>query len=228
MKAAGCLLFDLDGTLLDTAPDMIAALNRVLEDEGRPPIPTSRLRDHVSHGSAALVRLAFGERQADADFESRKARFLRYYRDNLCVETTLFPGMAEVLDQAEASGVPWGVVTNKPGWLTDPLMEQIGLMTRAACVISGDSTAERKPHPLPMLTAARLAGVAPAECLYVGDAERDIQAGRAAGMRTLVAAWGYIDGGQQAETWGADGAVAHPGELRAFLPEKSVAGVSVL
>ncbi|HGG58323.1 MAG TPA: phosphoglycolate phosphatase [Gammaproteobacteria bacterium] len=218
MTPAACLLFDLDGTLLDTAPDMIAALNRVLADENRDPLPPERLRDHVSHGSAALVRLAFGEHQPEAAFEDRKARFLRYYRENLCIQTRLFPGMADVLDHAERAGVAWGVVTNKPGWLTDPLMVETGLMERAACVISGDTTEERKPHPLPMLTAAEQAGVAPEQCLYVGDAERDIEAGKAAGMQTLIAAWGYIDADQQPHTWGADRTIEHPGELVSFLP----------
>ena len=218
MTPAACLLFDLDGTLLDTAPDMIAALNRVLADENRDPLPPERLRDHVSHGSAALVRLAFGEHQPEAAFEDRKTRFLRYYRENLCIQTRLFPGMADVLDHAERAGVAWGVVTNKPGWLTDPLMVETGLMERAACVISGDTTEERKPHPLPMLTAAEQAGVAPEQCLYVGDAERDIEAGKAAGMQTLIAAWGYIDADQQPHTWGADRTIEHPGELVSFLP----------
>lgn len=222
-----CVLFDLDGTLLDTAPDMIHALNRVLGDEQCEPLPMAELRNHVSHGSAALVEYAFGTTQDAAAFEERKQRFLSYYEHRLCVDTSLFPGMAEVLQTIERQGLCWGVVTNKPGWLTDPLMQQAGLMSRAACVISGDSTVERKPHPLPMLTAAMLANSDPGNCLYVGDAERDIVAGNAAKMTTIIANYGYIDAAQKPRGWGADGEIDHPLELDPWIrPQRltSVAG----
>ncbi len=215
MSAPGprCVLFDLDGTLLDTAPDMVAAINRVRREEGLPPLPFAALRDHVSHGSAALVRLAFGSGQDPDTFERRRRAFLDHYRAGLCARTRLFPGLAEVLARLEADGLPWGVVTNKPAWLTDPLLAELGLAQRAACVLSGDSTPERKPHPLPLLTAAARCGVAPGRCLYLGDAERDIEAGNRAGMTTLIARWGYIDAGQAPQRWGADGALDHPAQL---------------
>jgi len=205
-----CVLFDLDGTLADTAPDMIAALNVVLREEQQPPLALSEARDHVSNGSAALVRLAFGEQQSEDDFDRRKKQFLARYELALCVHTALFPGMAELLDTIENNGHCWGVVTNKPGWLTDPLMAALGLTERAVCIISGDTLAERKPHPLPMLTAAEHAGVHPSNCLYIGDAERDIEAGNAADMLTLIAHYGYITAEQHPEAWGADGGIDHP------------------
>ncbi len=226
MTAVQGVFFDLDGTLLDTAPDMIAALNRVVMAEGRPAWPAQALRDHVSHGSAALVRLAFGDDQADVDFERRKQAFLDHYRARLCVETRLFAGMDTVLEALEAQGIVWGVVTNKPGWLTEPLMAQAGLSDRAACIVSGDSTAERKPHPLPMWTAADRAGVDAGACLYIGDAQRDIEAGRAAGMRTLIAGWGYIDEQQVPSHWGADATLAQPRELLAWLTDADVASAN--
>ncbi len=217
MRGAQSVLFDLDGTLADTAPDMVGALNAVLAAEGRPTLAIDAVRDYVSHGSGYLVRLAFGEAQPEAHYRRRLEHFLSHYRDRLCNATRLFAGMAELLEEIEASGRSWGVVTNKPAWLTDPLMDLLGLTGRAACIVSGDTTAERKPHPLPMLHAAALADVAPQACVYVGDAERDIQAGRAAGMRTLIAAYGYIDASQRPQDWGADGSIDHPREVLDWL-----------
>lgn len=212
-----CVLFDLDGTLADTAPDMIAALNAVLQAEARPPLALDEARDHVSNGSAALIKLAFGEQQNKDDFERRKKQFLSQYEAALCVHTTLFPGMAQLLDAIENRHHCWGVVTNKPGWLTNPLMSALGLQKRATCVISGDTLTQRKPHPLPMLAAAELAGVHPSNCLYIGDAERDIEAGNAAEMLTLIANYGYITVEQQPETWGANGRINHPLEALDWL-----------
>ncbi len=212
MTAPTALLLDLDGTLLDTAPDMGGALNRLRVEEGREPLPMSTLRPVVSHGAARLVRTGFPD-VVEPAFERLRLRFLEIYSQHLAVETRPFPGLLPVLDELEQRGVPWGIVTNKPGWLTDPLLTRLGLHHRAACVVSGDTVAERKPHPLPMLHAAGLIGHAPARCLYVGDAERDIQAGRAAGMRTLIAGYGYIAEGDAPEQWSADGRIEHPGEL---------------
>lgn len=208
-----CLLLDLDGTLADTAPDMLNALNEVRTNEGFKPLPMSEVRDHVSHGTNALLRLSFGNNQDEADFSRRRDRFLKNYQNDLCVDTALFPGMVSVLNHIEESGLKWGVVTNKPSWLTDPLMDALGLATRSASTISADTTAERKPHPLPMTTAAAQAGVDPQQCIYAGDAERDIIAGKAASMQTVVAGWGYIDEGQMPETWQADAIIDHPGKL---------------
>jgi phosphoglycolate phosphatase len=148
-----------------------------------------------------------------AEFECLRLRFLELYSQNLAHRTELFPGIEPVLDELERLGLPWGVVTNKPGWLTDPLLSSLGLDRRASCVVSGDTVAERKPHPLPLLHAAALVGVAPEHCVYVGDAERDIQAGRAAGMTTVVAAYGYISADEDPAAWQPTGIVTDPGEL---------------
>jgi N-acetyl-D-muramate 6-phosphate phosphatase len=206
---AQAILFDLDGTLLDTAPDMIGALNRLRREEALAPLPLAALRASVSHGAVRLVSVGFPEARDD-EFERLRLRFLRLYAENLADGTCLFPGLEDVLQQLEADGVPWGVVTNKPGWLTEPLLQQLGLSQRACCVVSGDTVAERKPHPLPLLHAATVAGVAPERCVYVGDAERDIAAGRAAGMQTVVAAYGYLGDADEPATWNAHGIITEP------------------
>lgn len=207
------VLFDLDGTLADTAPDLAFALNAVRQEQGHAPLPFETIRPVVSHGGTALIRLGFDIEPGTAAFESLRLRLLDIYRDNLALHTQLFPGMAELLDAIEQRGMNWGVVTNKPAWLTDPLLEQMGLLARAACVVSGDTVTERKPHPAPMLHACQLAGSEAQQCVYLGDAARDIEAGRAAGMRTLVALFGYIGEDEQPDSWGADGMIAHPAEL---------------
>lgn len=206
------VLFDLDGTLADTAPDLYAAQALLSREHGLEPMPFEAVRDHVSHGSTALVKLAFPEAEGER-FEQLRARFLEIYAENLFLDTTLFPGMESLLAWLESRGLKWGVVTNKPAFLTDPLMESLGLAHRAACIVSGDTITQRKPHPAPMLHACELAGCRPAECLYVGDAERDIQAGHAAGMSTLIALYGYIDGTQHPDQWGADGMIHEPREI---------------
>jgi N-acetyl-D-muramate 6-phosphate phosphatase len=216
MTRSTALLLDLDGTLLDTAPDMGGALNRLLEEEGREPLPQSAIRPVVSHGAVRLVKLGFPGAEGE-EFERLRLRFLELYSQHVADLTQPFPGLVEVLDELERRGLPWGVVTNKPGWLTDPLMTRLGLFERAGCVVSGDTVAERKPHPLPLLHAAGLIRVAPEHCVYVGDAERDIQAGRAAGMRTVVAAYGYIGTDDVPENWNASGIIDHPGQLLAWL-----------
>ena len=207
------VLFDLDGTLADTAPDLAYALNVVLSERGEPPLALDTIRPLVSHGGRALLELAFGPAAERSDFEQLYARFLDVYAANVANESRLFPGMDAVLEHIEGNGWNWGVVTNKWAWLTDPLMQAMGLDTRAACVVSGDTTSHRKPHPEPLLYACSQAGSEPAECLYVGDAERDIQAGRDAGMRTVVALFGYIHPDEDPASWGADGAVERPEEL---------------
>ena len=212
MSTTTALLLDLDGTLLDTAPDMAGALNRLLEEEGRAPLAHATVRPVVSHGAARLVKLGFPAADGD-EFERLRLRFLEIYSRHLAEYTRPFPGLLDVIDELERRAVPWGVVTNKPGWLTDPLMSQLGLDRRAGCVVSGDTVAERKPHPLPLLHAAGLIGVAPQHCVYVGDAERDIQAGRAAGMRTVIAAYGYISADETPASWNASGMVEHPAQL---------------
>jgi phosphoglycolate phosphatase len=210
------VLFDLDGTLLDTAPDMAGALNELRASEGLPPLPFASLRPHVSHGSARLVSVGFG-RDAGDEFERLRLRFLDVYRARLASDTRPFEGMDVVLAMVESAGFAWGVVTNKPGWLTEPLLRELGLDTRCACIVSGDTLPVRKPHPGPLLHAAGALDLAPADCTYVGDAERDIQAGRAAGMRTLVAAFGYLGEDDDPAAWGADGIVSRPLDLPGWL-----------
>ena len=207
------ILFDLDGTLADTAPDLAYALNCTLEHAGRAPLPFEAIRPVVSHGGTALLHLGFGSELPTDEFDRLREHFLDVYRHNLTRATGLFPGMAELLDAIEAHGLNWGVVTNKPAWLTDPLLAELGLTGRAITVVSGDTLPERKPHPAPMLRACHEAGCRAAECLYVGDAERDIAAGRNAGMPTLVACYGYIGTTDDPLTWGADGMIDAPLDL---------------
>jgi N-acetyl-D-muramate 6-phosphate phosphatase len=216
MRRAAAVLFDLDGTLLDTAPDMVGALNLLRVEQGRKPLPFDVVRPSVSHGAVRLVSVGFPEATGN-EFERLRLRFLDLYAENLVVGTQLFPGIEELLQTFEAAGLPWGVVTNKPAWLTDPLLAALGLTVRACCVVSGDTVAERKPHPLPLLHAAGLARVAPEHCVYVGDAERDIVAGRAAGMQTVVAAYGYLSAEDTPEQWGPTGIVNAPHEISDWL-----------
>lgn len=211
------VLFDLDGTLLDTAPDLADALNHVLVENGRAPLPYAAIRPVVSHGGIALIRLGFGIDTDHPDFERLRAQLLKRYREHIAARTRPFDGIPEVLARIEAQGLNWGVVTNKPGWLTDPLLQALDLFDRAAVVVSGDTLDERKPHPAPMLHACEQAGSAPAQCVYIGDAERDIEAGRNAGMFTLVALFGYIQEHDQPLQWQADAALATPVELLDWL-----------
>ncbi|MEB8434122.1 HAD-IA family hydrolase [Cocleimonas sp. KMM 6892] len=211
------VLFDLDGTLLDTAPDMTNALNLLLAEEDKAPLTTAFCRDFVSHGSVAMVTLGFGEQQNPDEFERRRLRFLHLYERNLCLDTKLFEGMDEVLLFLEENYIRWGIVTNKPAFLTNPLLEQLKLSQRACSVISGDTIPERKPDPAPLYLAASQCGSLATECIYVGDAERDIQAGNRANMQTLIASYGYIDDSQTPVNWGANGVIEYPDEILPWL-----------
>ena len=211
------VLFDLDGTLVDTAPDLGNALNvmrrrRVLSD-----IPAQTYRPQASHGTQGLLRLGFDVEPQHPDFASLRQEFLDYYADNLTTNSPLFDGMDEVLAAFEACGIKWGVVTNKPAVYTHPLLDHLGLLDRAACVVSGDTCAQAKPHPAPVLHACAVAGVAAAQCLYVGDAQRDVQAANAAGMPALVALYGYLGADDQPASWGAQGSIRTPIELLRWL-----------
>jgi 2-phosphoglycolate phosphatase len=206
------VLFDLDGTLLDTARDMAEALNRVRASEGLSALPFEHVRPLVSHGAPRLLKFAFGESDP-ARYEDLRKRFLDSYRGSLAVHTRLFAGFDRVLERIEQAGMRWGVVTNKPGWLAEPLLEETGLATRCGCIVSGDTLAERKPHPLPLLHAAGLLGLEPQACVYVGDAERDVQAARKAGMIPLVAGFGYLGDGEDPAAWQPDAIFARPEEL---------------
>lgn len=212
-----CILFDLDGTLIDTAPDMADALNRLRVESNLAPLPFEVLRPVVSMGARGLIDVGFGVQPDDGRYETLRDRFLALYRERLCVQSRLFDGMAETLAGLESHGRVWGIVTNKPGALTTPLVAALSLAERACCVVSGDSAARAKPHPDPLLLACQLARVSPGECIYVGDSGRDMQAGKSAGMRTLAAAYGYIPDGDAAHQWGADGLLESPAELLPWL-----------
>jgi phosphoglycolate phosphatase len=211
------ILFDLDGTLLDTAPDLADALNTVLRENQRSPLPLEDIRPVVSHGGMALIKLGFNLDNSDPAFEPLRQRLLEVYRKNISRHTRPFPGITELLDSIEQRGLNWGIVTNKPGWLTEPLLKDLGLFDRAACVVSGDTLDERKPHPAPMLHASELANSRPEHCVYIGDAQRDIEAGNNAGMQTLVALFGYLRKEDDPHSWNASSLIAHPQDLLAWL-----------
>jgi len=207
------VLFDLDGTLIDSAPDLAGAANDLRTSQGLPALPYERFRHMVGSGARGMVGVAFDVGPDDARFVLLRDEFLRRYEDRMTQETRVFAAMIPVLEALESVGRPWGVVTNKASRFTDPLVRSLGLFGRAATVIAGDTTAHSKPHPAPLLEAARRVGLAPAQCMYVGDDVRDVQAGRAAGMTTVAAAWGYLGDGGPIEDWGADHIIQTPQEL---------------
>ncbi|MGB9430173.1 MAG: HAD-IA family hydrolase [Gammaproteobacteria bacterium] len=211
------ILFDLDGTLLDTAPDLGAALNKQRAEHKLGPLLQERIRPVVSHGSPALLKLGFGIEPNDSRYAGMRARLLEIYRSNLNSGTQFFPGMVSVLRELGHRHLPWGIVTNKPGALTEPLLQAFGLQQRAACVVSGDTTPRRKPHPDQLLHACALTRCKPMHSLYVGDARRDVEAAHAAGMRALVATYGYIDVSEQPADWQADGLLEKPADLLTWL-----------
>ena len=215
--AIKCVLLDLDGTLVDTAPDMAFALNQTLSRHDREPLPQAMIRSSVSLGGAALVKLAFHMAESDPDFTRIRDEFLTIYRANLCRHSRLFPGMEQVLARLERSSMPWGIVTNKPAWLTNPLTQALQLDTRSACIVSGDTLAQRKPHPAPLLHACKLLRRSAQETVYVGDDRRDVQAGSSAGAATLVARYGYIGPNEDPQTWGADGYIDRPEEILSWI-----------
>jgi len=211
------VLFDLDGTLADTAPDLAYALNLLRKQHDMDALPLETIRPAASHGSIALLKVGFQLDPGDEGFEALRKEYLALYEANITTHTTLFPGMGEILAEIEGRSMNWGVVTNKPGWLTEPLLEGLGVRQRAVCVISGDSLPERKPHPAPLLYACNLAGSEAAECIYIGDAERDIVAGHRAGMTCLIAMFGYLSEQDQPDSWPADGRIHHPREILDWL-----------
>ena len=213
MSAIKTVLFDLDGTLIDTAPDMAAALDTLCREENQPVLPYAKVRPVVSNGSIALLKLAFGDVMDEQRLQYLKQRYLEIYHQNICIDSSPFIGIEKVLDHIERNGLNWGVVTNKPGWLTLPLMDRLQLLQRAATVVSGDTTENSKPHPDPMHHACDEASSKSDECMYVGDARRDIEAGKNAGMKTLVANYGYIGTNEDINTWGADAIINTPEEI---------------
>ena len=210
------VLFDLDGTLADTAPDLAAALNRLRTDQGLKPVPIERLRPFASAGARGLVHAGFGVKPGDADYAALREAFLEAYRENTFVQTRLFPGIAELLQELARREVAWGIVTNKATRFTERIVAALGLSPD--CVVCGDTTEHLKPHPAPMLHAAEQLKLAPDACLYLGDDLRDIQAARAAGMRAIAVDWGYHhpdSGGPGA--WQADAVLAQPRDLISLL-----------
>ena len=211
------VLFDLDGTLADTAPDLAFALNTLLEENGKAPLSMARIRPAVSLGGVAMLKLAFTQDEGSIEFEALRQRFLQIYRDNIARESKLFDGMEDLLSELDDRGLAWGIVTNKPGWLTDPLLEELEIDKRTDCIVSGDTVAHSKPHPAPMLHACELLSCQPRQTLYLGDAQRDVDAGKAANMITLVAKYGYIEDGVSIRDWGADGEIDTPTEVLDWL-----------
>jgi N-acetyl-D-muramate 6-phosphate phosphatase len=211
------VLFDLDGTLADTAPDLAAAANKMRRERGLPAVPLDTLRPLASAGARGLIGGAFGVGPDDAAYAAMREEFLANYEADLCVETTLFDGIDAVLDALTMRGIRWGIVTNKVERLTLPLIARLGLDHRAACVVGGDTTPHAKPHPAPLLLAAERLEMPPAHVAYVGDDLRDVQAGKAAGMATIAAAYGYCGKESAPHDWDADHVVATPAELRRLL-----------
>jgi phosphoglycolate phosphatase len=216
-RSVQTVLFDLDGTLVDSAPDLTGAANELRHEHGRPALPYEALRPMVGAGARGMVGLAFGVKPGDADYEDLKARFLTLYAQRLLHSTTVFEGVWSVLDQLEHQGLGWGIVTNKAHHLALAVTEGLGLHARAGVLIGGDSTPYAKPHPEPLLEACRRLQAEPATCAYVGDDLRDIQAGRAAGMVTLAAGWGYLGQGEPIHEWGADSLLEQPQGLLHWL-----------
>ena len=211
------VLFDLDGTLVDSAPDLAGAANELLQEHGRPTLPYEHLRPMVGAGARGMVGLAFGVKPADEGYEALKARFLTLYAQRLLHSTTIFEGVWPLLDRLEQHGLGWGIVTNKAYHLALAVSEGVGLHPRAGVLIGGDSTPYAKPHPEPLLEACRRLQADPTSCAYVGDDLRDIQAGRAAGMATLAAGWGYLGQGEPIHEWGADSLLEQPQGLLQWL-----------
>ncbi len=207
------VLFDLDGTFADTAPDLAAALNHTRSMNNLPPLPLSVLRPQASHGAAGLLKVGMNVTSEMPEFGGLRDIFLDYYENHISVHTELFAGMAELVDTLEQRQIRWGIVTNKPHRFTLPLMQALGYAERAACLVSGDTCAHAKPHPEPLLHACRTIGSEPSQCLYLGDDLRDMQAANAAGMSGIIARYGYIDENADLGFWQAEAIIDNPVEI---------------
>jgi N-acetyl-D-muramate 6-phosphate phosphatase len=215
--ATQLVLFDLDGTLVDSAPDLAAAANAMRLARRLEALPLAALRPMVGAGARGMVGLALGVAPGQPGYEELRAEFLERYEGALLRHTVVFDAIEPVLARLETEGRPWGIVTNKQERFTRPIVEGLGLERRAAVLVCGDTTPYSKPHPAPLLEAARRAGVAAGHCVYVGDDARDVQAGRAAGMAVLAAGWGYLGQGDAVDAWGADAVLSNPAELLQWL-----------
>lgn len=215
------ILFDLDGTLVDTAPDLGFALNLQRERHGLAPLTMEAIRPYASHGSKGLLGLGFGLTTDDKSFEEMRIEYLDLYHQVFTRSPAFFDGVSELLTVLEQSGVSWGVVTNKPRRFAAPLIDSMHLIHSMACLVCGDDAAAPKPAPDTLFLACEQASVVPSECFYVGDAERDIEAGNAAGMKTVVALWGYLDKSDRPMDWGANFAINHPSELRELISKSN-------
>jgi phosphoglycolate phosphatase len=206
------VLFDLDGTLADTAPDLGYVLNHMRAARNLPALPLAATRAYTSLGARGLLGVGLNVTPEHPDYNALRDEFLGIYADNLCRETRLFPGMAELLAELDLRAVPWGVVTNKAERFTHPLLELLGVHHRTACIVGGDTTGKIKPDPAPLLAASERIGIAPQHCIYLGDDRRDVEAGHAAGMKVVAAKFGYLNG-TDPETWGADAIIDQPQDL---------------
>lgn len=211
-----CVLFDLDGTLVDTAPDLISCLNRALNIHGFDTVAAEIVKPFISFGATAMINASQPLCNTQLKAEILET-MLSHYQNNIAEHTVFFRGMTDTLAALEAQGLKWGVVTNKRERFTNPLMDALKLTDRAACIISGDTTANPKPHPEPMLAACKQADVNPVECVYIGDALHDITAGKNAQMKTLAAIYGYINLGDNPETWGADALIEFPEQISTWI-----------
>lgn len=208
-----CILFDLDGTLVDTAPDLIASLNIALTKYGYKDVQDNEVKPLISYGAKAMIKKSIGEPPNDTVENQILEYMLQYYEQNIAERSQFFSGIEETLQNIESLGLKWGIVTNKRKRFTLPLVNELNLSNRAACIISGDSTANSKPHPEPMLTACKIANVEPEQCVYIGDAQHDIEAGKNANMKTLAALYGYLKSDDKPFHWGADGVIHSPSEI---------------
>jgi 2-phosphoglycolate phosphatase len=207
------VLFDLDGTFADTAPDMARALNHVRALQGLAALPMNRVRPHVSRGARGMIEVGFGIEPGDSEFDALRDIFLDYYEQNVCVETRIFPGTMKLVEELERRTIAWGIVTNKATRFTLPLLRLLEIDQRAGCIVCGDTVARAKPHPDPLLHAMESLGIPPPLGLYIGDDERDVQAAHAAGMRAVVALYGYLGVTTQPEDWGASALIDAPGDI---------------
>lgn len=211
------VFFDLDGTLLDTAPDLAFALNSVLKKYGKSDVNLVDFRYHVQGGSESMLQYGLNITHEHPNYPAIRQEFLDIYRGHLAVDTKLFPGMAEVLQLLDQRQIPWGVITNKPGWLTNPLLDSLKLAERACCIVSGDSVPKRKPDPMPLLHACQLSGTRPNYAVYIGDTEDDVIAAKKANMFVIAVRYGYHQKESDPETWNADLLIDTPLELIAWI-----------